>query len=197
MENRDVKSLKHRRDDRSIKDFKDDISKYTEHERIAAELIQKDLQSKGHEVDIKDYGMDNDGSLIIKSRKVNAKPDYLFIIDGKNILFEIKVHSEQFKCMTFKKSNLLRYKKEKSNILIIRENGYYIITTKTIDHICKNFDFRIYKSFSPNDISVRLNNSEIKTLVNYGMIQYRKWNDDVQKIVKTQIHIFKRKNKDD
>jgi len=183
-------SLNHRMDDRTISEFAEDIKKFTKNEQIAAEFIKKQLLSKGRKfVNVENYGVDNSGGLVLD--KVKAYPDFKFTTDKGETLIEIKCHTNRFKFMTFKVCDIKRYISLNSVVCVVLEDGFYAFGKNSMDFMLKNFEHKIYKGFSPNDLSVRINISDLSKFPED--IKKEIWCKEVSQLIKDYSYIFERK----
>lgn len=199
---KDNKNLEIRKDGRTFEEFQKNIKWGTDREKIAAALLKKDMTDKGHVVQVYDYGMDNTGEIITKASKVNANPDYEFVIDNKKNLIEIKVHSEKYDFMTFKEVDLKTYLKKNSIIAIVRENYWYRILPDCIDYLLKNYKPRIYHNFSHGRPSIRMEKYDIVKFENmkdcHGRSYIKKifWSDETKEMVnKYSEDLFQKRKK--
>ena len=103
MSTEEDKSLDFRRDNRSVKKFKEDIKFRTAKEKFLIELYKTEMEAKGHKIRIENNGIDNTGNFVAKSSCV---ADYKIQIDGeKPFLVDIK-NSPVIGKMTYKVVNL-------------------------------------------------------------------------------------------
>lgn len=168
-------SLHHRKDNRTISQFKEAIAAHTKKERIAAEALRLDMELRfGLSVAYTDFGVDNSGELI--EGKVHANPDYLFKVGANDATaIEIKVHSERWDFLTFKTSNLLNYRKHNGSIAVARETYYYMFNPQAIDYILGTIEAKIYHGFSPNDPAHRVHQDTLDELVGFGFLGQFEW----------------------
>jgi hypothetical protein len=195
MKLKNTNNLLYRADDRTIGQFKKDLSRDTEYERIAANLLKSHLEHEGKNVEIQDYGMDNSGKLIVDAKKVSAKADYIFIINGKKYYFEIKVHSDKYPCMTFKKSNIETYAKNDVKCVIITESCFYIFGKKLMEYMIEKCQAKSYLGFAAGKLAYRLSLPEISVLEGQGLIKKCSWNKNIQEEIKNNSIIFERRKK--
>ncbi len=123
------KSLNHRRDDRTVRQFKKDIKSSTKKERFLVELFREEMKFLGHTIRISNYGTDNTGKLVKYS---SCKPDFKITVDGKTELYDIKNSPVSHK-WTFKVYNLEQYVLQDANILVFWGTGYINKNTKQIN----------------------------------------------------------------
>jgi len=193
MELKNTNSLLYRADGRTIEQFKKDISRDTEYERIAANILKTHLEREGRNVEIQDYGMDNSGKLIVDAKKVSAKADYIFIINGKKHLFEIKVHSDRYPCMTFKKSNIETYVKNDVKCIVITESGFYAFGKKLMDYMIEKCQAKSYNNFAGGKPSYRFTLTEMSVFEGQGFIKKIAWNEKALEEIKNNNTIFSRR----
>jgi len=186
-------SLAHRVDNRTIEQFAKDIKRDTEREKVAASLLKSDLIERGHKIEVNDFGIDNSGGLV--TSRVTAKPDYEFSIDGKDILIEIKVSSNEYPCMTFKVCDLKNYINHKAFIFVVVEDGYYIFYPKVLEHMLKTIEPQIYEKFSPNDKAVRIDKGALSVFIMAELVKRIKWSDKTKELAEKHKEIFARRKK--
>lgn len=185
-------SLEYRQDHRTTQKFQEDIKKYTKNESVAAKLVCLNIKSLGNSVSYTNNGMNNSGKLITNHKNVNAEADFLFTINSRKYLYEIKVHPEKFSYMTLKHSNLITYLKTKARILIVRESGYYIFRPKAIEWILQEIPEKTYYKFAGNKPSHRLYKDNVDSLLQTRGLTYVKWHKKVLPELEKSKFIFKR-----
>jgi len=143
------KSLDRRRDVRTIKQFKEDISWSTQRENHLIRLYAKEMKFRGHKVKWENNGIDNSGKLVEYS---DNRPDFKVTIDDKEKLVEVKANPYHHK-QTFKVYDLDAYVKAEADILLFYHIGHHktvvgpdtkwaIIETKNIEKMLKNSEIR-------------------------------------------------------
>jgi len=190
---KDSKSLSYRKDGRTQRQFERDLKRDTAFEQVAALMIKKNLLHEGKKVSVKDYGMDNSGDLVTDSSEVSAKPDYLFVIDGQEHLYEIKVHSDKYPCMTFKASNIRSYIRQKAECVVVTESGYYIFNKEAMKYMTNNCSAQSYRGFAGGKESYRLMKAEMSALIYVGVVELVKWNSAALKLFNQYSFIFERR----
>lgn len=148
------KSINFRRDNRTQKQFEQDILNSTNKEKFLLKLFVKYCKSKGQTITYRSNGTNNKGQLVKKS---SCDADYKITIDGQTNLYDIK-NSPVLHKLTFKKYQLEQYVKQDAHILVFYGTGninhdtsklkkddtyFAIITPKKIQKILK--ECRSYK----------------------------------------------------
>lgn len=190
------KSIEYRKDNRTFSQFEEDIKRDTYRENIAMSILVAHLKEKNPntEINFLDFGMDNSGKVVSDKNKVNAKPDFKLFVDGKKNNIEVKVHSDRYKCMTFKKSNINTYIKYKASIAVFTESRCYIFSQKSLHFIQKNFPAKSYKGFAAGKPAHRLHFCDISVLHIAGLVTIIEWGEKAQQLVKFYKNIFKARN---
>jgi hypothetical protein len=170
-------------DNRTLDEFKRDIKNHTEKEKIAAQILKVDIEKRGKKVILENNGMDNSGKLIIDSKKVNANPDYKFIIDGKETLIEIKVHSEKYSFFTFKECDIKTYIKKDACIAIVRETGRYIMSVDALKYIIENYKKCSYHGFAAGKPSYRIYANDMSDFEKKKLVAKKDWTPEAKKLI--------------
>ncbi len=113
------RSLDRRRDVRTEKQFKQDILEGSKRERTLINIWSTEMVRRGHNIIIKDNGIDNSGQFVEKS---DNRPDYLVTIDGNTALYEVKSNKAAHR-NSFKRHDLKSYLKCGANILLFYNIG--------------------------------------------------------------------------
>lgn len=167
-------SLKHRIDNRSIKEFTTQIKKAGVNEILAAYALVLHLTEKHRDASFKAFGNEDNNQVQAAS---DGRPDFNFSVNNKSYPVEIKVHSEKYRGIRIKKLNLQSYIASGAYVAIIQEGGYRILTPAQLKAISET-PATIYPKFSPNDpchyVSAELLNDCIR----------REWNDQAKEIIK-------------
>lgn len=179
-------------DNRSIGQFKKDLVRGTKYEKIASKILKYHFEEEGRKVEIEDYGMDNSGELVVDAKKVNAKADYIFIIDGEKHYFEIKVHSDKYPCMTFKKSNIQTYLRNSAECIIVTESCFFIFGEKMMRYMIEKCQAKSYPGFASGKSAYRFTKPEISALEIVDIVKKVPWNKNAQEKIKNNSIIFER-----
>lgn len=176
-----MKSLDFRRDIRSTDTFKKNINDYTERETVYGEALKLEIEIRGKcLVTTEDHGVDNSGGLIT-GNLYNHNLDKRFCIDGKCKYIEIKTAPEYLeKFYTFKVFSIKEALKQEGVIALVKFNYYYIFGKNALAWMLKNLEHKIYRGFSPNDISLRINTVHLNEFVEQKWVVYRKWTTEVK-----------------
>jgi hypothetical protein len=161
-------------DNRDKKTFAKDIKLYTKKEKVWSQIYKIELESLGHLVKLKDWGVDNSGNIIEKNL-ANHNADYLYIIDGEELPIEIKCIPEKSPFYTLKVNLLKSYIKQNASILIPRLYVYYIVHPKAMQIFLDTNHHNIYKTFSPNDLCIRFYDSQMQKYVKEGLVLKGMW----------------------
>ncbi len=137
-------SVNRRRDDRTLKQFKEDIKFRTAKEKFLVKLYQKEMKYRKFNLTVRNYGVDNTGEFVEKS---NCKPDYKLIFHEKSIEtgkgmtveYLVEVKCSPVNKWTFKIYHLKQYVKLNANILIFWNVGYIDKDPKTINYDTAQF----------------------------------------------------------
>ena len=122
-------NLQYRKDNRTTKEFASDIKHRTAKEKFLIELYKKEMAHRGHIIEIKNFGIDNSGSLL---KQADCRADYLEILDGVERLLEVKC--SPVPKITFKIHNLKQYIKHNTSILVFWSVGHIDKNPTTIDY---------------------------------------------------------------
>ena len=114
------RSLNRRKDIRTTEQFKEDIKSASKRERMLIELWQREMEHRGHKIEVFDHGVDNSGEFVEHS---NSNPDYRVVIDGKEELYEVKCNKWSHK-LTFKVFDLKEYIRFGASILLFFGIGH-------------------------------------------------------------------------
>lgn len=116
-------SLQHRKDKRSLGEFALQIHDCTVREKF---LLDQWLMSIGRgNIKVEDYGIANDGRLILNPGKNQGKPDYYLYSGSKSWKLKVKFSPTQEKA-TFKVCDLKNYAREDALVLLIMGNVHMI-----------------------------------------------------------------------
>lgn len=190
------KSIEYRKDNRTFSQFEEDIKRDTYRENIAMNILVAHLKEKNPNTEISflDFGMDNSGNIVSDKKRVNARPDFKLFVNGKKNNIEIKVHSDRYKCMTFKKSNINTYIKYKASMAVFTESRCYIFSLKALKFIQNNFPAKNYKNFAAGKRAHRLYLSDVTALHVAGLVTIIEWGEKAKQLVKFYKNIFEVRN---
>jgi hypothetical protein len=174
-------SLKYRKDNRTIKQFANDIQKYTKIEKLAAKLLKADLEARKCDVKVVDNGVDNTGK-VIKEGGVHARPDYVFIINGIPKLFEIKVHTDRVPFMTFKQDNVDKYMRDGGSLVIVRESCWWVFDQKALEYIAARYKAQ-RRGCMGNKPTYRLFQSDLTDMREQNLVKVHKWTKEAEAII--------------
>ena len=197
------RDLTHARDDRSILQFSDYMPKADQREEIWANIICNEINLKtGKEVTYENYGCGHDGKIITKAKDVNAKPDKKFIVDGKEYLIEIKSYDRSSgdprEMITMKVHSIEECIKYNAFIVIPALDVWSIFPLVSLKYVLGYAEPRIYKGFSPNDLSIRLSAMEISLMLSSDMIKMYNWSlESKNKIQKNWDKLFIKEKKNE
>lgn len=151
-------SVDRRRDNRTIRQFAEDIKKWTRAEGRIAKLVYEDLKMRG--IDCRgfvDAGVDNSGEFIDGPLESN-EADFKFFFGFGMVPIEMKVaNPKEDTYQTFKVNDIIKAVKNEGSILCYSKNWYYIIPTRTCSHLIENFPQKIYRYLSDTDMAIRIN----------------------------------------
>lgn len=156
-------SYKYRKDNRTAKQFAEDIRKHTKKEQFLIRIFQEEMKHRGTPIRISDNGVDNSGKVI--KGKVTACADYKIKFKGNDsILVDVKnspIHNK----MTFKVHNLKKYIRDGVYMLVFYNTGrlkenpehmsdhsnWCIITPKAMEDMLKFCEVQKVKAFGNKD----------------------------------------------
>lgn len=179
-------------DKRSVEQFKKDLARDTMYEKVAADILKVHFEEEGRKVEIEDYGMDNSGELVVDAKKVSAKADYIFIIDGQKHYFEIKVHSDKYPCITFKKSNIDTYLRNNVECIVVMESSFFIFGEKMMKYMVEKCQAKAYPGFASGKLAYRFTMPEISALELVNFVKKIPWNKNAQEKINKHNIIFER-----
>jgi len=195
------RNLTHARDNRSLPEFSDDISKSDEKESIWADILRDEMIFKtGKKITFENYGCGHDGKIIFNAEDVNSKPDKKFIIDGKEILIEIKSYhksdGDPRDMMTIKLHSLEECVKSDAFIIVPSVEVWALIPPACIAYILEKGEPQIYNGFSPNDMAIRCSTMEISIMLKAEAMSIYEWRDfeSKNKIKKNWDKLFIKEN---
>tara|TARA_Y100000034_G_C6881191_1_gene403820 strand:- start:636 stop:1250 length:615 start_codon:yes stop_codon:yes gene_type:complete len=139
MDERDQANWDNRRDIRSSEEAQEDIKVFTNAESCACEIFADFLRRKGHEISVVDNGADNSGEWIENADDVNTDADYVFHIDGEQDPLDMKVHSENFPFMSFKRHQVASYIRQEASLILFRENIYVKFPTEALAYMANHY----------------------------------------------------------
>lgn len=113
-------SYNHRRDHRTDAEFKRDIKSRSKKEQFLIQTFKKEMKHRGHEITVRDNGVDNSGEVVQGTTTCAA--DYVATIDGEETELEVKNSYVGHKC-TFKVYNLQKYVEAGASILLFYNTG--------------------------------------------------------------------------
>ena len=192
-------SLEQRRDNRTQKQFAEDILNHTKKERVWIDIFQQQLQLEGIDIQIHDSGTDNSGQVIV-GNLANNLPDFdVELIGTPNTVandrfigmprFYIEIKTAPEFCdnsfFTFKASSLKSCITNKALILLPRKTAYYLIYPAGMSHILKKKRAYIYKGFSPNDPAVRIYSREYGEYLTFPYAVKLPFDVSIQKIIQS------------
>jgi len=172
----------HARDDRSEEEWAGYMSEADKKEEIWADIICNEMcfQSR-KKITYENYGCGHDGKIITKAEDVNAKPDKKFIVDGKEILIEIKAYDRSNgnprKMMTIKTHSLKECVKYNAFIVVPSVEVWAILPPASLEYVLGYGESKIYKGFSPNDPAIRMTSMDIGIMLDAKAISIRPWED--------------------
>lgn len=189
-------SLEYRKDNRTFSQFEEDIKRDTYRENIAMNILIAHLKEKNPNTEIcfLDFGMDNSGEIVSDRSRVSAKPDFKLFVNNKKTNIEVKVHSDRYRCMTFKKSNIDTYIKYKASIAVFTESRCYIFSLKALKFIQNNFAAKSYKGFAAGKTAYRLYLPDITALHVAGLVNIIEWGEKAKRLIKLHKNIFEARN---
>lgn len=171
-----MNSLNFRKDIRSVETFKKNIDDYTERETIYGEALKIEIASRGKcQVTVEDHGVDNSGELITQSLS-NHNLDKKYYINGKLKYIEIKTAPEYLESFyTFKVFSIKEVLKQNGIMALVKFNYYYLFGKDALSWMLSNLEHKIYRGFSPNDISIRIQNSHLLELIKQKWVIHKNW----------------------
>ena len=189
-------SLDHRRDERTVEVFANNIEDYTEREHYWSLALRIDFEERGTICEVEDYGVDGSGRLI-RETLPNHNADKKFVLaNGREWLIEIKTAPESLtKFFTFKVHCLQQYIKQGAWVSVPRLNEYYLFSPTALQHFLDNFEHRIYHGFSPNDIAVRVQMDFTDRMVDEQHGIRRPWEPRAQMYVNKNAKLLTRERK--
>lgn len=187
-------SLEHRRDRRSISNFRKNLQDFTEREYFWGLALRIDFCQRGKTCQVIEHGVDNSGKLI-ENRLPNYNVDKIYkFLDGTTRHIEIKTIPEYCVYWTIKVSSLKSCVNEKAFVLIPKSNFYWLFDWQTCLYLIKKYEHKIIPEFSPNDLSIRIYKYEIEQLENNKKIYKYTWLENARKFIKENSNIlFRRK----
>lgn len=159
-------SLLSRMDNRSVEDFKKQISFGHFVENVLGEAYRLQIESTFKtSCIIQDIGVDNTGKVIDGNLPFHDV-DKKFVWDKNSIRVEIKTAPSYLKdFFTFKVSSLKTCVSKNSIILLFARydpTSYYLISPENCKNLIEKFPHKIYPKFSPNDKAIRIKYFEYK-----------------------------------
>lgn len=115
-----TKSLNHRKDNRSIDQFKADIKAATQREQILMQLVSKHINLYHQDFKYESFGIDNSGEFTETS---DCRPDFKVWYANREELWEVKVNQYSHK-QTFKVHDLQEYIRYNAHILLVYGIGH-------------------------------------------------------------------------
>lgn len=112
-------SYEFRRDNRTDEEFAEDIKHTTRKERFLVELFKKEMEGRGHTVEIEDNGVDNTGEIVMEG---STAADFILTINTLEYKTEVKNSPSDRKC-TFKVHNMQKYAANDTYILLFHSTG--------------------------------------------------------------------------
>lgn len=174
-------SLDVRRDNRTVKQFEEDIKFATKLESKCAYFICETLKKMINDVSYIDNGCDNSGELIKEYRDF-SQADFLFTVKDQTFPLEIKFHSNRFSSMFFKKCNIDSYIKQNARIAVVQEEVFYYFHTDAIKYIQKHIPIIKSNNFASGKKAYEIQISELEILrkkFDKQIIKKIKWDDSV------------------
>ena len=135
------------------------------------------MKEKKVRIRCKSYGSNLLGLPIVKKEGEYAKPDVWGAVnEGRFIPWEIKSCPYfDYKCHTFKKSNLIRYNKERNTCILVctveeDRELYFFYSNYMIKHMLKYIKPEIYPKFAPGKPAMRIDRKQIDDFIKKGQI---------------------------
>lgn len=187
------RSLDKRRDNRTKEKFASDIKSWTEKEKKWSKIIEADLKSRGFAVEVKDNGADNTGELIEKPTRKLSNLDYIFVINHRPILADIKTNDRgvdfgDVPCLTIKVSSIREAISVDGRLIVVDRDYFIIFRRDVLKIMIKNIKPKIYEAFSPNDYCLRINKADYPKYISdkriENMAEVRRWTKEAQQIIK-------------
>ena len=171
------KQLLYRKDERDWRRFFLDIKKGTDAELKMLTKWKEDMVSRGKTIRGKHNGIDNTGLPVIFAQEL-GRPDYwLKIDDGEWFLVDLKNNPRTNEFMTFKVSDLKRYEKKESSMLIIMPLNWVMIGPNFMRGMLKDWQRNIYNNFAPGKEAIRIHRNQYDRLVSLGAMLNHEWGD--------------------
>jgi hypothetical protein len=195
------RDLTHVRDNRSEEELEEYWPETDQREEIWADIICDEMRFKTHKnVTYENYGCGHDGKMIRNAEDVNSKPDKKFIIDGKEILIEIKAYDRsngnQREMMTIKTHSLKECVKYNAFIVVPSVSAWVIFTPTGIEYLLGYGVSKIYPGFSPNDLAIRMYSMDVSVMLDSKAISIHDWSlDSKNKIEKNWKKLFIKEKK--
>ena len=201
------KSLDNRRDHRTEKQFKKDISTWEAKEDIWAETMKAEMEQCGHKVEFEHYGIGDGTGKMIENATVKdlSRPDKKFIIDGETHLVEIKTCDmgkdyPNLPFITIKTNSMKSAIKEENGKVVICDREWWMILRKDVlEKLLEAYPHKIYHGFSPKNKAIRVPGKDLAGWLSNkredGKIEIRRWNKDAEKVIKKHADKLFRKAK--
>ena len=189
-------SLEHRRDDRTEEVFEHNIEDYSEREHYWSLALRLDFEERGITCEVEDHGVDGSGRLI-RDTLPNHNADKKFILeDGREWLIEIKTAPEYLrKFFTFKVFCLEQCIEQGAWVSVPRLAQYYLFKPSCLEQFLNSHEHRIYRGFSPNDVSVRIPMDFINNMIHEHHAMHRTWKPRAKMFVDANQEILTRERK--
>ena len=195
------RDLTHAKDDRSEAEFETCMFKSDMKEGIWSDILRDEIHFRNKkQVIVENYGCGHDGKIIMNAEDVNSKPDKKFIIDGKEVLIEIKAYNKSNgdprDMFTIKIHSLKECVKCKGFIVLPSVNIWAILIPEGSAYLLDKIKPKIYNGFSPNDLAIRCHATEIDLLLASDKIKMYNWSlESKNKIEKNWNKLFIKEKK--
>lgn len=176
------RDLTHALDDRSEEEWEEYMPEADQREEIWANIICNEMCFQSHKkITYENYGCGHDGKIIRNAEDVNSKPDKKFIIDGKEVLIEIKAYDRsngnQREMMTIKTHSLKECVKYNAFIIVPSVTAWVMFPPASLEYILGYGKSQIYRGFSPNDLAIRMYSMDVSVMLEAKAISIRNWED--------------------
>jgi len=169
-------SLNYRMDDRTIKEFAEDIRQFTHVEKLLGDALRIDFVERGLGCVQHEYGVDNSGE-VIQGNLENFNPDKIFVFgDGTSQKIEIKSLPEYcWKYFTFKVSALKGCIHHDAKILVARRDDYFLVLPEAHRWMLDNLEAKTTYRGWGGKLCVRIMMGGVFGLVRQGLIKHEEW----------------------
>ncbi|MFW6172507.1 MAG: hypothetical protein ACOC5T_02070 [Elusimicrobiota bacterium] len=191
----DYNSLNHRRDNRSIDDFKKDLKWDAVRVDLWMRIFLLELQKRcpSWKIDIVDNAMGQDGGLIVSS--VDFAPDKIITLNGHKRYLEVKCYdiATELRTLTIKIGCIKECVKKNAYIFIPNKNWWTILSPRALKFLDQTYPSKIYKKFSPNDRAVRIWAKDFYQMQNNNLVKKYDWlSQRAKKMINNQLgRLFK------